>query len=72
MEEFKKMDIESKKKELNYKTRKLLTVLDTINDEKFKYYSYNKNSLNEGEFLDSEYNLISMAYDKLLSILQDD
>ena len=72
MEEYLKLDLESKKKELNFKTIKLLTILDTINDERFNYYSYKKNELNEEDFLNSEYNLVSMAYDKLLDILQDD
>lgn len=71
MDEFEKLSIEDKKDKLNMETRKLLSILDNINDEEYEYYNYKEDDLNEEDYLVSEFNLVSMANEKLLDIIKE-
>ena len=71
MEEYEKLSLEEKKDILNLETRKLLSILDKINDEEYEYYNYKEDDLNEEDFLVSEYNLIKEANEKLMKILKE-
>lgn len=68
---FEELSIEEKKDILNLETRKLLSIIDMINDEKYEYYNYEKYDLNENDYLIKEYELIKMATEKLLRVIKE-
>ena len=48
---FEELSIEDKKDILNLETRKLLSIIDKINDEEYEYYNYEQYDLNENDLL---------------------
>mgnify|MGYP005748884887 CR=1 FL=1 len=68
---FEELSIEDKKDILNLETRKLLSIIDKINDEEYEYYNYEQYDLNENDYLIKEYELIKLAVEKLIRVIKD-
>ena len=68
---FEELSIEEKKDILNLETRKLLSIIDKINDEEYEYYNYEQYDLNENDYLIKEYELIKLAVEKLIRVIKD-
>lgn len=63
--------IEEKRNELNLEIRKILTIIDMIDENKKEYEDYEINSLNEIGFLDQQLKLVKEIEDRLVSIFKD-
>ena len=68
---FEELSIEDKKDILNLETRKLLSIIDKINDEEYEYYNYEQYDLNENDYLIKEYELIKLVVEKLIRVIKD-
>ena len=68
---FEELSIEDKKDILNLETRKLLSIIDKINDEEYEYYNYEQYDLNENDYLIKEYELIKLAVEKLIRVIKE-
>lgn len=63
--------IEEKRNELNLEIRKILAIIDMIDENKKEYEDYEINSLNEIGFLDQQLKLVKEIEDRLVSIFKD-